>query len=64
MQDIAAAQSEIQASVHRTKIKPNDLLTIVVSADDPMTAAPFNLPITPTYTPNGPQINTVQQLQS
>src|SRR5690606_30607335 len=37
---------------------------IVVSADDPMTAAPFNLPITPTYTPNGPQINTVQQLQT
>lgn len=64
MQDIAAAQSEIQATVHETKIKPNDLLTIVVSADDPLAAAPFNLPITPSYTPNGPQINTIQQLQT
>lgn len=64
MQDIAAAQSQLTASVHETKIKPNDLLTIVVSADDPMTAAPFNLPITSSYLPNGPQINTAQQLQT
>ena len=64
MQDIAAAQSELKAATHQTRIKPNDLLTIVVSADDPMTAAPFNLQVTPTYAPNGPQINTVQQLQT
>src|SRR5690606_10867146 len=64
MQDIAAAQSELKAVTHTTRIKPNDLLTIVVSADDPMIAAPFNLQVTPTYAPNGPQINTVQQLQT
>lgn len=64
MQDIVAAQSELEAARHETKIKPNDLLTIVVSADDPLTAAPFNLPITPSYAPNGPQLNTVQQLQT
>lgn len=64
VQDIVGAQSQISASAYETTIKPNDLLTIIVSADDPLSAAPFNLPITPSYSSNGSQISTAQQLQT
>lgn len=45
-------------------ISSNDLLSIVVSSIDPLTSAPFNLPIVSYASPNSDQLYTQPTLQS
>lgn len=52
-QDIDALSPQIKSSSYEIKIQPDDLLMIIVSAEDPEAAIPFNLKL---YTP----INTRQ----
>lgn len=42
-QNIDALKSSEQLNSYEIKIQPDDLLMIIVSADDPETAIPFNL---------------------
>ncbi|MBW3519326.1 polysaccharide biosynthesis/export family protein [Flavobacterium sp. NKUCC04_CG] len=49
--------SESQSKLFETKLAPDDLLMIIVSAEDPESAAPFNLFSTMTADPKNPARN-------
>ncbi|MCF8716265.1 polysaccharide export protein [Joostella atrarenae] len=54
----------IKSNNNPVKISNNDLLTIIVSSSDIAAAAPFNLPITSSYSPSTTQLTTSQAIQT
>lgn len=62
-QDLENAREEQKSKSYTTIIRPDDLLTITVSALNPETVIPFNPPLISTPTGDG-SINGVRQIQT
>jgi polysaccharide export outer membrane protein len=60
-QDIDGIAGSAKATSYEIKIQPDDLLMIIVSAEDPEIAAPFNLKTISVQTPGKPDAATGQQ---
>lgn len=62
-QDMAALEQEADAAKKSLQIKPNDLLTISVAAENMESVLPFNLPVI-AVTDNGTSVTGARQLQT
>ena len=63
-QDIAEQGIGAKPALAETTVCPNDMLTILVSTLDPISSAPFNLPLTSYTSPGSDKISTQNTLQS